>query len=959
MTCDKMSTSKFQELLVKHSSRRAKPTAIVDLKAHIRRPRKDTETPAHCSAPQGPRKSLNRLGVSALKLMVTQVLPDRSHDMESMNASLKELKNLYYDGASDEQRLYRLMELSKSETTRAAIQEIIDHKRLNGLPRDAQSHVPLITAAKITKQTEELQLKLLQYEGARPEFLEALKTLQKLIEADPQDTSDRATANLRAFMTKSGTAKVDPAYLSFIMHRIIALSGTIPRDSNDIVRTMLSLFEKGEITDLSEVSRLGTYKASSRTLVNDLSLEDDMKKLLDTIRTKKEKQDDPSGKSDLPTVATKKQRETVATTIGQSVSLKQLEALQFSQIASKSTARRPPAISMTTPKLSTQALSFFLRIDIDKIHNMALELGCNPEMLTAEEASFIIDELNIGYNIECKESKAGVTICRTKQVLVKRPLVATIMGHVDHGKTTLLDTLQKSNIASGEAGLITQKLGAFKVHCDEGTLVFVDTPGHAAFSRMRDRGVRCADAVVLVVAADDGVMPQTKEAIELIEREQLPFIVAVNKVDLDDGLHVKGMLEDCGLDLTNVPIVHISAKHNRNIDRLKAELFAMAERMNLVGDTAIPGTAYVFETGLHPTWGGFLRAIVRNGVLKENSWFVCQEECAKVKRMFDTYGKPIKMAMPSEIVQICWSNDISSCAGTMLHQCDSQARAQKMAALNKRRMNNATKAPVTLDSKSPELNMSAARAPNSDPIPEIGVVLRCGDQGGLEAVMQWIDEFNSMKRKNCDLEYLIERGYVRATTTAETLSESQWTPIRVVAKSVGPFNRSDSQFVDAGVNAFLGFGSNVPDGAARPDLVVTRNVIYELFNDIEKMYDFYFGATHLVKTEAQMHVTQTGSVTIKGLGKTQAIGTTVSSGTVRISHPCMLVREGKTIAKALELHSMQSSRKPTTELLKGDSHNCLIFKNSAHEVKVGDEIVSYTKEPLPPLFGVVTNCILS
>lgn len=951
-----MKLSKLQELLRRHGQSHARKQDAINLKCNIRRPPSTTETAGHTSETRKYNSTLNRLGVSALKLKVAQFIPAKGETKCTKGIRVPHRHGNYGDLTKWMDEKSNILKTSEHVVT-ADDMSYLRYEILGDYSRKSPVLVcpsPLHSEKSVD---ERLEYQLLKYEGMDPQVVDKVRELQKLLhETEKCDLG----GNLKGPLNSSShlNTAVSPAYLSFLLHRIKTLSGKREYDT-DMIQTVMDVLKRGITSDVKGLGRIAPYKASHKTLLNDLSLNTDLQALMETIHTMNatagvggiQKPNSPSLVESK--TYTDDHCKTVAT-----------DDVDYSQLFKpQDRDSKGDYDSVTVTKLSCEALASFANINAEMIREIALDLDCNPEMLSVEEASFILEELNVPYHIDFKESRHGVTMQRTKQTLVKRSLIVTIMGHVDHGKTTLLDTLQKSDIASGEAGAITQKLGAFKVMCDEGTLVFVDTPGHAAFSRMRDRGVRCADVVILVVAADDGVMPQTQEAIELIKREKMPFIVAVNKVDLDEGLHVPSMLEECGLNLDGVPVIYISAKYNRNIDKLKSELFSFAEKANLMVDAAVPGMAYIFETVLHPTWGGCLRAIIRNGTIKEGDWLVCGEQISKVKRMFDTNGTPIKVALPSDIVQISWSNDVGGCAGMPLHNCKSHIKAQRTAAFNKRLTNNAirTSEETTV---SPRLKNVPADGGNQAVdrvagVPEIGVVLRCGDQGGLEAVMDWITEFNSIKRKTCDLSHLVERGYISAATTHEHLSQLEWEPIRVVAKNVGPFNRSDSQFVDAGISAFLGFSSCVPEGVPRPELVSTRNIIYELFNDIEKMYEFFFGERHLIKKEASMHVTQVGSITIKSAGKKQAIGTSVTSGTVRLNNPCMLIREGKTLLKNLQLLSMQSSRKQATELIKGDNNNCLVFKDCQEQVKVGDEIVSYTKEPLPPLFGVAYNCILS
>lgn len=974
-----MRVTKVQELLKRHSANRVERRPI-DLRSYIRMPVSSRQIPENTTRLLEECSSINKHGLPALKLKLAQLGSTQPSERSSNNA-LKGLLRGYINMLQDEHK-FGCPNLHSEGFSNVVSQGTlhIDDRDLKSYAPGNESEIhsvcPFVDPESRNVINHELEYKLLKYEGFKPPVVEAVRVLQNLLlSRSSPEVDDRGVSQMRSLFVRNGQIVVGPAYLSFLLHRVKTSGGLNDCGVSELIDNLVEVFSKSDVKDLGDIGRITTCKASNRTLINDLSLDHDIKQLLASVQVASEGLDGstpPIGRTGGLIEARAGKEETSGDkALGSSGTkldpdtLERMSSLNYSEVPSQASSRDKGGehCSITVSHLSCEALGSFLNACTEQIRALALELECNPNMLTVEESSFILDELQLPYSVEFKESRSGVSIYRSPRAMVKRSLVVTIMGHVDHGKTTLLDVLQKSDIASGEAGLITQKLGAFKVTCDKGTLVFVDTPGHAAFGTMRNRGGACADVAILVVAADDGVMPQTMEAIDVIRRERLPFIVAVNKVDINGGLHVRGMLENCGLDLTDVPLVYISAKFNHNIDKLKDELFSFEKRLNLMVDATLPGSAYIFETAQHSTWGGCLRAIVRNGVIKEGGWMVCGEAYVKIKRMFDADWRPIKVAMPSDIVQLNWPNDISSCAGLLLHHCNSQARAQKMAAMNKRRLTNAIRATSNLSAKQPqsghvESPATSAVTPNMKRIPEIGVVLRCGDQGGLDAVMEWISAFNERKRRDCNMPHLIERGYIPECASNDSTLLEMWHPIRVVAKNVGPFTRSDSQFVEAGIRAFLGFTCNVAEGVCRPPLVVTHDVIYELFSDIEQMFDFYFGATHVTKTEATMHVTQVGSITIKGVGKKQAIGTTVTSGTARLNNPCMLLRDGKIISENIRVLSMQSSRAHATELIKGNCNNCIVFKELAEEAKVGDEIVSYTKQPLPPLFGIVTNYIL-
>lgn len=254
-----------------------------------------------------------------------------------------------------------------------------------------------------------------------------------------------------------------------------------------------------------------------------------------------------------------------------------------------------------------------------------------------------------------------------------RPPVVVVLGHVDHGKTTLLDTIRKTKVVEEESGGITQHIGAYQIDITTNNqqlttnrITFIDTPGHEAFTAIRSRGAKVADIAVLVVAADEGVKPQTKEAIQIIKDAEIPVVVAINKIDKEGAnsqkvkqeLAVEDILvEDWG---GKVPIVEISAKQNKNIDNLLEMILLVAELEDLKEDLSLPARGVIVESYLDKRRGYVATALVQRGVLKAGDWIVVGQIAAKIKSMEDFLGKPVIEAIPSQPVQILgWSDSPS------------------------------------------------------------------------------------------------------------------------------------------------------------------------------------------------------------------------------------------------------------------------------------------------------------
>lgn len=240
-----------------------------------------------------------------------------------------------------------------------------------------------------------------------------------------------------------------------------------------------------------------------------------------------------------------------------------------------------------------------------------------------------------------------------------RPPVITVLGHVDHGKTSLLDRIRHANVQAGEVGGITQAIGAYQIDHQGKILTFIDTPGHAAFSQMRTRGGSVADVAVLVVAADDGVMPQTKESIQIIKQAGIPYVVAINKVDLPDAnvLKVKGDLAEVGEYVEgyggNVPVCEISAKTGQGVDHLLETILLLAELEELTDTSKEPAQAVVIESLLHPQKGPLATLLVKSGVFKvKDELYFGQEKIGKIRSMLAHDGKSLSEAGPSVPCQV-------------------------------------------------------------------------------------------------------------------------------------------------------------------------------------------------------------------------------------------------------------------------------------------------------------------
>ena len=280
--------------------------------------------------------------------------------------------------------------------------------------------------------------------------------------------------------------------------------------------------------------------------------------------------------------------------------------------------------------------------------------------LDAQTATSLAETFSGVVTVVTFEEQTVQEISKEEKVgdLVPRSPVVTVMGHVDHGKTSLLDAIRASNVVDGEAGGITQHIGAYTVEVDKRSIVFIDTPGHEAFTRMRARGARVTDVVVLVVAADDGVMPQTQEAIDHAKAAGVPIVVAINKVDKPDAQpeRVKRQLSDLGLMPEEwggeTVMVEVSAKTKKNLDRLQEMILLVSDLRELRANPKAPASGAVLESRMDRGRGPVATVLVQNGTLRTGDTFICGAVYGKTRALFDDRGHAIKQAGPSTPVEI-------------------------------------------------------------------------------------------------------------------------------------------------------------------------------------------------------------------------------------------------------------------------------------------------------------------
>ncbi len=495
---------------------------------------------------------------------------------------------------------------------------------------------------------------------------------------------------------------------------------------------------------------------------------------------------------------------------------------------------------------------------------------------------------------------------------VKKVPVVTVMGHVDHGKTTLLDTIRNSNIASKEYGAITQHIGAYKVTTPNGDITFIDTPGHEAFSTIRSRGAKVTDIVVLVVAGDEGVMPQTIESINHAKAANVPIIVAINKIDLPhcNPHSVKQQLAEIGLVPSewggNTEFVEISARNKINIDKLLDTILLQAELMDLYVPINVPCEATVIETKLSEKIGFVATIIVNKGKLKIGDPFVCGYSYGKVRAMFNDRGERISELKPGEPAEVI-GFEVSACAGDILKVVESEKEARKIyEELERERKMQAskTKAYKTIE------DVISGRSN------VLSLVIKTDTQGSLEAIQKMLGYLSEEIKNNPNLPEL-----------------------KIAGSSVGEITESDVLLAAASKALIIGFNVR-PNTQALKRMkiegveVKTYRIIYELIDDIKNVLQRLE-----IKKEVEVFLGRARVKKIFDISKVgKVLGCVVEEGKIVRNSKVRVLRDNKIIADT-KITSLKRFKDDVKEVPQG--YECGICIENFQDVKENDVIECY------------------
>ena len=504
-------------------------------------------------------------------------------------------------------------------------------------------------------------------------------------------------------------------------------------------------------------------------------------------------------------------------------------------------------------------------------------------------------------------------IVGNRSVLKERAPIVTIMGHVDHGKTTLLDYIRKASVASGEAGGITQHIGAYRTKVGDRFITFLDTPGHAAFTQMRMRGAQATDIVVIVIAADDGIMPQTIEAINHAKVAGCPIIVAINKIDKPEANvdRAKNMLlqyevipEELGGDVMVVPI---SAKEGRNVDKLLETILIQADMLELKGyhDGGVEGV--VIESKLDKKRGALSTIIVKNGVLHQGDFIIAGDQYGKIKGMFDENGKMLKTAEPSVPVEILGLNSTPE-AGEIFYAVKNEKDAKEMVEYRREKAKQEAQNRKNGISKDDIF----AKMKGEQSAKKVAFIIKADTKGSLEAIVGTIEKIDNEEVK----------PYI-AHTGVGAVSESDVLLASTCGGYIFTFN---TQKCD----------KKVLEIAEKNDVEIRDyRIIYELFDDVKEILSGKLKP--VIKKNILGHCEVKAIFEISKIGK--IAGCSVKDGIIQRGANVAVMRNGEVVFET-KCSSLKQEKENVKEVQSGKE--CGVGLEKIEDVKQGDMLEFFT-----------------
>ena len=551
-------------------------------------------------------------------------------------------------------------------------------------------------------------------------------------------------------------------------------------------------------------------------------------------------------------------------------------------------------------------------VDYDKAALVAQDMGFEPSQ----------SEVTIAPAVQRRrEGLAAEVLLDAKYDtnLITIPPVVTIMGHVDHGKTTLLDTIRKTKVAAGEAGGITQHIGAYQVEINNQKITFLDTPGHEAFTAMRARGAQVADIAIIVVAADDGVMPQTREAIDHAHAAKMPIIIALNKIDKAEANpdHVKQQLAEIGVLIEeyggDVVCVPVSARRGLGIDELLEMILLVAEVQDIKANPNRPATGVIIEARLEKSSGATATVLIQQGTLTMGDNIVVGNMAGKIRAMTNDRGKRVMKAPPSTPVSILGLPEVPQ-AGDRLEVVADEKMAKQIAqrVAEQRKSDSMPLGQVSLDTLYMQMQEGKVK--------ELNVVLKCDVQGSAEAIKNSLSKIGEDNLK-----------------------------VRLIREGIGNISETDVHLAAASGAIIIGFNVTA-DGAAQRMAVKEGvdiryyNIIYKLTDDIQAALTGMLEPTFQEVLEGHAEVQQ-----IFKAGKTTVIaGCRVLDGKLTRASQARVLRKQEKVYEG-KVASLRRGKDDVREVLTG--YECGILLEDFSEFEVGDVIEAFTQEKVKPGAG--------
>jgi len=543
-------------------------------------------------------------------------------------------------------------------------------------------------------------------------------------------------------------------------------------------------------------------------------------------------------------------------------------------------------------------------IDYEAAASVATHFGyeAHPKPRAAQKAASVISEIK---RQQLQGDEHGG--------LRPRPPVVTIMGHVDHGKTRLLDAIRQTNVMATEAGSITQHIGAYQVEVNGQKITFLDTPGHEAFTAMRARGAQVTDVTILVVAADDGVMPQTLEAIDHARAAGVPIVVAINKIDKPSANPelVKQQLADAGLLIEewggDVVCVLTSAKEKKGISELLENLLVVAEMENLAANPSQPAVGVVIEAKLDKTRGPLATVLVHTGILRLSDTVVVGNTWGRLKAMFNDKGKRVKKAQPSTPVEILGLDSVPQAGDTLTvvgGERQAKALIQKRQAEAQQASSQMTK-PVSLNNLFDQISTGKVK--------ELNVVLKADVQGSIEPIRTSLEQLGTEKVR-----------------------------VRVIHSGSGNITESDVMLAIASKGLIIGFNTGCEPGAQRSaerEGVTIRNydVIYNLVDDVGKALKGMLEPSYVEVIDGRAEV----RAVFSSGKKANVAGVYVSEGKVSRGSSVKVWRQEQLICES-SVNSLRRFKDDVKEVAAG--YECGVGFKDFSEFQVGDVLESFRRE---------------